>query len=247
MDNSFIDSRLLKQAAENTDEALVAQYQGGNLAVINELLARNKDLIGYKANAFRAIPIPQPALYGEGLRILAVSAQKYDPESKVKFRTFLESHLKGLHRYAHSNKNVLHFPENKMLKIKKYQSVSDLLSQQYGRQPSDWQMSDALGWSIPEVKEFRSKLSQRELASSGLDNVVGTQQQSEMVQSRQIEKAEFLYYGLTPIEKLVYDYAKGEHGKTKLKTDLDIARVTRLSPSKVNRIRKNLAKQIQES
>ncbi len=245
MEHRLFDKRLIKQAAENTDEALTARYQKGEKHVINELLTRHKDLIQYKVNGYRQMPVPQPAIYAQGLRILAMAAQKYDQSSGYKFRTFLESHLKGLNRYAHSNKNILHFPENKMLRIKRYQAVSELLSQQYGKEPSEYQISDALGWSIPEVREFKAKLGQRELAASGLDNLVGTKEEAEKVQSQKLEAAEFMYYSLTPPEKEVYDLATGKHGKQQLKTDAEIAAVTNLSPSKVNRIRKELARRIQ--
>ena len=243
----IFDDKLKKLAFDTTDEALVAKYQQGDTKALNELIDRHKDLIKYKVQGFRSVPVPIPAVYGEGLKILSVAARQFNPEANVKFRTFLDSNLRGLNRYTHKHKNVLHFPENKMLKITKFKEVSDLLSQQYGRPPSDWQLADALGWAIPEVKETRRKLSQRELAASQLENVVGRKQEDDSIIARHNETAEFLYYSLTPEQKMVFDYALGRHGKPKLKTDAMIATRTGLSPSKVNRIRKDLAKKIQNS
>lgn len=243
----IFDRKLIKQALDTTDEALTEKYKAGDNAALNELINRHKDLVKFKVGGHAKTPVPTPAVYGQGLKILSTAAKRFDPASEVKFRTFLESNLKGLNRYVHQNKNLLHFPANKMEKIRKYKEVQDMLSQQYGYAPTDFQMSDALGWSIPEVREFRVKLRQGELAASGLDNVVGREQEDEAVRARREERAEFLYHTLTPEEKVVYDYALGRHGKPKLKTDAEIAVRTRLSPSKVNRIRKSLARKIQEN
>lgn len=243
----IFDDAFKKLAAENTDEALVAKYQKGELSVINELASRHQDLIGYKVSGFQKVPVPLPALQGEGLRILANAAKRFEPKAGARFRTFLESNLRGLNRYANENKNVLHFPENKRLLISKYKQTVEQLTNQLGRTPADWQVADALGWSVPEITQFKAKLSQRELAASGLENLVGTQQEDEAIVSQKREAAEFLYYSLTNEEKMVYDYALGRHGKMKLRTDGEIAKVTGLNPSKVNRIRKNLATRIQSS
>lgn len=243
----IFDEAFKKLAAENTDEALVVKYQKGELSVINELASRHEDLIDYKAGGLRSVPVPMPALVGEGLKILASSARRFKPGAGAQFRTFLESNLRGLNRYAHENKNVLHFPENKRLLISKYKAAVEQLTNQTGRTPADWQIADALGWSVPEIAKFKSKLDQRELAASGLENLVGSQQEDEAVVSQKQEAAEFMYYSLTNEEKSVYDYALGRHGKMKLRTDGEIARVTGLNPSKVNRIRLRLGSKIQRS
>ena len=75
----------------------------------------------------------------------------------------------------------------------------------------------------------------------------GIEQRDSAVHSQKIEAAEFLYYSLTPEKKMVFDYALGRHGKPKLHTDAQISAATRLSPSKVNRIKKELARKIQNS
>ena len=243
----IFDEAFKKLAAENTDEALVAKYQKGELSVINELARRHQDLINYRAGGLRGVPVPMPALEGEGLKILASSARRFEVKAGTRFRTFLESNLRGLNRYAHENKNVLHFPENKRLLISKYKTAVESLTNQLGRTPADWQVADELGWSVPEITKFKAKMSQRELAASGLENLVGSKQEDEAVVSRKQEAAEFLYYSLTNEEKMVYDYALGRHGKMKLRTDGEIAKVTGLNPSKVNRIRKNLASRVQSS
>lgn len=243
----FIDSSELKKVAEDNDASLVTQYQSGDNKALNELIRRHDDLLKFRTSRYKNMPVPLPAVYGQSMKILANAAQRFDPNQDVKFRTYLESNLKGLNRYSHQNKNVLHFPQNKMENIAKFKEAADLLSQQYGRPPTDWQLSDALGWSIPEIREFRRKLAQGELAASGLTNVVGKEQDIEALQARSEERAEFLYFTLTPEQKLVYDLALGRHGRPKLNTDADIAKVTKLSPSKVNRIRKDLARKIQQN
>lgn len=243
----IFNQKLIKQALADTDEALVQQYKNGDDKALNELIRRHEDLLKLKSNAFSKVPVPLPAIYGHSIKLLAIAAKNFEPSSGVKFRTFLESNLRGLNRYAHKHKNVLSFPQHKLMAITKFKEVQDILSKQYGQPPADWQLADALGWSIPDVKEMKTKLSQRELAASGLDNVTGREQEADAVRSKFVETSELLYFGLTNEQKMVFDYSLGKHGKPKLKTDAQIALVTGLSPSKINRIRKDLAHKIQTS
>ena len=80
-----------------------------------------------------------------------------------------------------------------------------------------------------------------------MNNVIGKEQTDDAIRSKHEETAEFLYFSLPNNEKMVCDYALGRHGKRALKTDAEIAVVTGLSPSKVNRIRKDLARRIQDN
>jgi len=180
----IFDSKLLKQAQEASDEGLVTQYKAGNKAALNELISRHQDLLKMKSNAFSKVPVPMPAIYGHSMQLLAIAANNFDPASGVRFRTFLETNLRGLNRYTHKNKNVLSFPQHKLMAITKFKEVQELLSQQYNQAPTDWQLADALGWSIPDVKEMKSKLAQKELAASGLENAVGKEQEDDALRSR---------------------------------------------------------------
>lgn len=243
----IIPNRFLKMAMADTDEALAVEAAKGNTQALNTLISRHKDLLTIKSNAFANVPVPPPAVFAHSMKLLAISAKNYDPASGVKFRTFLESNLRGLNRFVHKHKNVLSFPQHKLMAITKFKEVSDMLASRYGHPPADWQLADALGWSIPDIQEMRRKLAQKEFAASGLENNVGKEQEADAVRSRFAETAELLYFGLTQEQKMVFDYSLGRHGKPKLKTDAQIAHVTGLSPSKINRIRKDIAIKLQTS
>jgi len=243
----IIPNKLIKAAMADTDEALAVEAAKGDTRALNTLIERHKDLLTLKSNGFANVPVPMAAVLGHSMKLLAVTTKNYDPAAGVKFRTFLESNLRGLNRFVHKHKNVLSFPQHKLMAIAKFKEVGDMLASRFGHPPTDWQLADALGWSIPDIQEMRRKLSQKEFAASGLENNVGKEQEADAVRSRYIETAELMYFGLTSEQKMVFDYSLGRHGKPKLKTDAQIANVTGLSPSKINRIRKDIAIKLQAS
>ena len=239
----FFPDELKKQAFENTDEALVQKYQRGDTTALNELITRHKDLLDFKSGAFRSVPVPQAAVGGHAMEQLSIAAKKFDPNSGVKFRTFLDSYLRGLNRYVHRHKGMLSFPDNKMLMLSKFQEAERMLKMRFGYAPDNL-IADSMGIPTKDVQQLRRKLGQKELAESGLQNQTAVNQLQDVHVSTIQERGVLVYDGLTQIEKDVYDYAVGGHGKPKLPTSNDIAMRTGLSPSKVARIRKGLAKRV---
>lgn len=238
-------SKDLKYLHEQSDEHLVQQYQAGSKQALNALLTNHQNNLQFQTRRrVGRSPVPIPAVHGQAMKILVSAANSYDQGSGVQFKTFLDSHLRGLNRFVNTVKSAVHLPENKSLRISKFKEVERLLEANHGNPPTDAIMADALGWSIPDVQAIRRKLSQKELAASGLDNYVSLREEREQEESLQLQNAEFVYFALPPKEKEVYDYLTGRHGKTRLKTDALIAQKTRLTPSQVYQIRKRIGRRI---
>ncbi len=241
---NLIPDDIRKQLQESSDSALIARYKSGDLSAINGLIANHRDLIDAKSRAYTNIPVPQDAVKGHAMSIVAAAARSYDPNTGVQFRTFLDRHLKGLNRYVHRHKNALHFPDAKGLMISKYQEAVADLTRRYGQIPPDYIIADRLGWSINDVGQIKAQLSRRELAASGLDGSVSKSDLLDSAISSKEEAAEFVYHSMPEQDKQIFDYALGRHGKSKLGTDSDIAKHLGLTLSKVNRARKEMARQI---
>lgn len=240
----LIPDSIKKFVDDNSDTALIMKYQRGDNSALNELINRHKDLLFAKSRSYSNIPVPQEAVSGHAMTILASAAKNFDPKSGVQFRTFLDRHLKGLNRYVHRHKNALHFPDAKGLMITKYQEAVADMTRRYGHVPPDFIIADSLGWSVADINQIKTQLSRRELAASGLDNLSSKADDLDAAISSKEQVAEFVYHGLPEQDKAIYDYALGRHGKPQIATDAEIAKKLQLTLSKVNRTRKDIARLI---
>lgn len=233
----------LVQAAgiADDDDALVARAKRGDTEALNELLDRHKDLLQRKAAVFSAAPIPNSVIYGQAIRLLRAAIERYQPSAGVKFRTFLENTVR-LNRFTTQYKNVARIPEHRALLIKRYIAAKKILEAQNDREPTVTEMADALHWSVNDVAKMEQALNRRELAASGMefDQLSG---QSDRFK----ETAEFLYFGLTPEEQLVYDYSLGAHGKRRITDVREMAKVTGLSTDRIYTIKKKIARQLAQT
>lgn len=223
-----------------TDIGLVERAQAGDHTALNQLIVNHKDLIDVTVAKYRKAPIPIPAIEGEAIKLLTVAVQKFNPAAGASFRTYLETTLRGTNRYVNSNKNVARIPEHRLLRIRHFETVKSLLRAQLGREPGIDELSDQLGWSLPEVAAMDKALKQKDLAEM---DFVSTGKK-EQLESKIVETAEFLYGSLLPEEQLVYDYSIGTHGKPKLSSIAEIAKKTNMSPDRVYKITRNITRKI---
>lgn len=236
----FKKESLLTLLSLNTTEALVSRAKNGDNKALNQLIEQNKDLLSAKSFIFRKAPIPGAAIEGEAMRLLLVAVNRYDPNSTANFRTYLEHTLRGLNRYVNSNKNIARIPENRLAQIRHFETIKSLLRTDRGRDPTIDELSDELGWSMPEVAAMNKSLKQKDLSEMSFIS----EDAATRVSSRLTETGELLYVTLLPEEKLVYDYLLGAHGKPKLSSVFTIARKTKLSTDKVYRVRRDISRKL---
>ena len=101
-------------------------------------------------------------------------------------------------------------------------------------------MADYLSIPISEVARYR-KENVVMLAESGKSDF------SNILVTDPIKKyaLEAIYYDLTPEEKIVYEYINGKAGKKQIGSTGEIAKLSGMTPSKVSRIKKRIAKKIE--
>lgn len=220
----------------NPDEELVIKAKKGDSVALNNLIRMHKDLIDIKVNNYRKAPVPTAAIEGEAMSLMIDALKKYDPKSGANFRTYFEHMLRGLNRYVNSNKNVARIPENKFLRMRHFMSIKALLQAKYNRQPTIDEMSDELGWGKNDVFMMDQALKQKDLAAFDFEEQSKINQES----SRMYETGEFLYAVLTPVEKQIYDYSLGAHGKSVIHSVEEISKKTGLSVDQVYKIKRQL-------
>ncbi len=221
-----------------SDVPLVAKAKAGDIAALNELVARHDDLLMHKANAFRRSPIPVSVLHAHAVKLLRDAIDRYDPKSGVRFRTFLESTIR-LNRFATQYKNVARIPEHRALLVRRYLAAKQMLAADLDREPTVVELGEYLGWSVADVARMEQAVSRRDLAGSSMEF-----DQVSSVGDRFSETIDFIYYELTPQEQLVFDYSLGKHGKPKIKSVAEIAKRTGLTTDKVYAIKRDIARRV---
>jgi len=228
--------------AADPDLDLIKRAQRGDILARNELLRKYKPMLNRMTMAYVRAPVPSAAIQGEAMKIFMTALTRYNPRQKVLFKTFLETQLRGLYRYVNANKNVARVPEHRILQIRRFQQAKNLLFATKDREPTHDEMADHLGWSQQQVQMMDTALSRKDLsvtqaAESGIADPA-------TFYNRMGETFEFMYFQMTPEEKLVYDYSLGAHGKKKLKSVSAISKATRIPPDRIYSIKRRLAKNV---
>lgn len=223
-----------------SDEDLAVRAKKGDLLARNDLLRRYQTPIRIRVRGYSRAPVPEAALEGEAMRLLLYAADRFDPKAGIKFKTFLDTYLKGLYRYTAKHQNIARIPEHQVMEITRYKNTKSLLQAQKNREPTHEEMSDALGWSPSQVQRVETSLSRRDIAMSGIEGAAEVKKLNERVE----ETLEFEYFSMTPKEKLVYDYSLGRHGRPRIESVADIAKKTGLSEGEVYAAKRDLAKRI---
>jgi DNA-directed RNA polymerase sigma subunit (sigma70/sigma32) len=175
------------------------------------------------------------------MKLLLFAAQKFQPSAGVKFKTFLDTYLKGLYRYVAKNQNVARIPEHQVREITRYKNTKEILRVQKNREPTHEEMGDALGWAPSQAQRLETSLSRRDIAASGLP----TSPEVLRINEKMEEVLEFEYFSrMTPKEKLVYDYSLGKHGRPRLDTVKAIAAKTGLTEGDVYAVKRSLAQRV---
>lgn len=221
-----------------TDSALVAKAKRGDAAAFDQLIERHSDLISKKVGAFRMAPVPSSAIYAHAIKLMRNAVEKYNPASDANFRTFFEANLR-LTRFVNDHKTVARIPEHRSLMIGRYIAAKNILLADKGREPTPEEIAHELRISISDAVKLEKIVNTKELAASSMsfDQVGG-------VANRFTNAGEFMYFGLTPQEQLVYDYSLGAHGKPALKSVADIAKRAGISADMVYRIKRELGEKI---
>lgn len=171
-------------------------------------------------------------------RLMALKALgSYDPQ-RGNVRTHLLSQLQSLRRAAAKEQNIISLPEQVGLDFQHITNAENELRDQYGRDPTDDELSDFTNLSkrrIQKIRKFNQPLAEGTV-SRIVDEDSGGGDVASSIPGRQ-DAAEawmnFVYDDLGPTDKLIMDMTLGRNGKRKASTQ-DIARRLRLTPGAIS-------------
>lgn len=214
--------------------------QGGeNPEDMKPLLDSFRGLIRSRSNKFAGnVELPPAAIHAEFTRQAVAAFKTYDPSRGAALGSWVGTNLQKGNRFIATYQNTARIGEHRHYKVGQYQNAYATLDDQLGREPTNQELSEHLGWHPKEVTRMGAEIrkSHIETAFEG--------DPTSVFPSREAEVLKLVKYQLGPEEQLVYEYTIGEGGKPQLKPG-EIAKQLKMSPSKVTRIRANIYQKMQ--
>lgn len=225
---------------------------GEDPAKLEPLVASFQNLTNSQVRKFSGqVPVPVPVIQAEVNQQLLNAFRTYDPNYKGK-RTgkgaALSTHVHGLlrksGRYIKKYQNVGGMPEKRINNITKYKNAMFELQEEFGREPTDLELSDKLQWAPAEIGRMQSEL-RKDLLTSAYEADDMIANPSAMVPSRDMEIIQLIKYELTPREYQVLEFSLGLNGKPQLGTGQIATRLGVSAPT-VSRIKNKVQAKFRE-
>lgn len=102
--------------------------------------------------------LPTTALKLEAENWAIKAIQNYDPNKGTALSTHVTNYLAKVRRLNYKYQNAVRLPENLQLKYHEYNRQLSNLTEDLNRDPTDDELSHALGWSKPQTVKFKNSL-----------------------------------------------------------------------------------------
>ena len=181
------------------------------------------------------VNIPPAAIRANVHQNFVDALKTYDPSRGTKLNTHVNWHLHKTKRFIAQNQNFARLPEPMIYRIGEFERSEDQLRQKLGRDPTTHELSDHLKWPQVHVERMRQSL-RRDLSSSLFEF-----DPSSLQVSRWNEVKSLIPYELTPQENAVFEMVYAQNNPS----NNDIANKLKLSPSRVSKIKLNIANKVQ--
>jgi DNA-directed RNA polymerase specialized sigma subunit len=170
------------------------------------------------------------------------AVKAYDPNYQVrgqpvKLNTYVNHHLKKTKRFIAQNQNFARIPEPTLYSIGTFERAEDRLKQKLGRDPTIMDLSRELKWPPAQVERTRKSL--RKDLSANMFEV----DPSSLQVSRWNEVKALIPYELNSQENAVYELV---FNTSKELSNNEIANKLKLSPSRISKIKLNIANKIEQ-
>lgn len=259
-----LDEWLNKQAAmegisredlrQQETEAWQRWREAPNTEDFSWLLNSHQPLINSATTRFvSSSNLPKAAVKGQVMRRYVNALETYDPSRNTQLSTWVTGNLgQRMGRYIQRYANIGRIPEDRSWLIGTLKQREAELSEQFGRPPSDAELSDDVKISMPDLSALRMKLVtpkmvgtlRRELRSDYLAESAG--HDVALPGSSFVEQqAAFLHGSLNPEQQLVLEHTFSGFGKPVIEDPNDLGRTLNMSPQKVRGLKKQIEKKLE--
>ena len=146
-------------------------------------------------------------LMGEAKRLAVEAFATYDPSQGASLSTYIASRLPKLSRVVYSSQNASRLSETKALLFNTYHAATNELLGRHGREPTNEELADHLGWAPKKLETFQRQSQRKEFIESE-DHPEDLEAEDHLV--------DFIYHDLPPLQKSIFEYSTGYQGKPKL-------------------------------
>ena len=184
---------------------------------------------------------PKPILRSRA-RVLALDAiRRYDPNRGVPLGAYIRQQLQPLSRYS-SNLRPVSVSEALVQRAAQLNTQREQLALKLHRDPTDEELADATGVSVPKIRKYRSQVPAVASESSLVNEQGETTLPSHQTSVHMRESAEATYQDWDEQDRQIYDWRVNQDLPT-----TEIAKRLKLSPSAISQRSARMADQIQRT
>lgn len=146
-------------------------------------------------------------LEAEAKRLAVEAFESYNPNQGTALSTYVASRLPKLSRVVYATQNTARLSETKNLLFHTYHTATNELKDRHGREPTNDELADHLGWAPKKLEQFQRQSQRKEFVES---------EDHPDVDDAEDHLVDYIYHDLTPLQKSIFEYSTGYLGKPKL-------------------------------
>lgn len=233
------------KAAKEVDMWRSWKESGEDPDKLQPLLQSLNPVINQNVLRHKAPRIHKPVIEAEARTLTVRALRRYNPAKGTMVSTHVHNNLKGLNRFVKKHQNFTRIVETQANRIGDYQRAKDLLSEQFGREPTTLELSNHLKMSQKKVERLEKELRKDSFSALASDDLVESNPFEQVLPVHR-EVIQMLPYELTLDEQKVFNHLFGRGGVSKDTSTGSIAKKLGWSQSKVSQIKNSISKKYQQ-